>query len=162
MSKYRIAVDVGGTFTDVFVFDEKTKNITVAKSPSTPSEPEKGVLEGIAKAEISGDEISVFSHGTTVGTNALIERKLPKTALVTTRGFRDIPEIRRGTRLDLWDAYDNVADSYIKRRDRFEITERIDYSVNIFEHIDEQEVKKLAETLKRRQVKSIAISFVNA
>src|SRR5699024_10118053 len=109
-----------------------------------------------------GDEISVFSHGTTVGTNALIERKLPKTALVTTRGFRDIPEIRRGTRLDLWDAYDDVADSYIKRRDRFEITERIDYSGNILEHIDEQEVKKLAETLKRRQVKSIAISFVNA
>lgn len=135
MSKYRIAVDVGGTFTDVFVFEENTKKITVAKSPSTPSEPEKGVLDGIAKVDISGDEISVFSHGTTVGTNALIERKLPKTALITTSGFRDIPEIRRGTRLNLWDAYDDVADSYIKRRDRFEVTERMDYSGRFYKKL---------------------------
>src|SRR5699024_9362122 len=162
MSKYRIAVDVGGTFTDVFVFEENTKKITVAKSPSTPSEPEKGVLDGIAKVDISGDEISVFSHGTTVGTNALIERKLPKTALITTSGFRDIPEIRRGTRLNLWDAYDDVADSYIKRRDRFEVTERMDYSGKILQEIDKQEVIELAAILKKRQVKSIAISFVNA
>lgn len=162
MSNYRIAVDVGGTFTDVFVFDEKTKQISIAKTASTPSEPESGVLDGIAKAEISGDKISVFSHGTTVGTNALIERKLPKTALITTRGFRDIPEIRRGTKLDLWDAYDDVADPYIKRRDRFEITERIDYSGNVLMEVDEEEVRNLAEVLKKRQVESIAIGFMNA
>lgn len=162
MSKYRIAVDVGGTFTDVFVFDEKTKQTSIAKTASTPSEPEKGVLDGIAKAEISGDNITVFSHGTTVGTNALIERKLPKTALITTRGFRDIPEIRRGTKFDLWDAYDDVAESYIKRRDRFEITERIDYSGNILTEVNEVEVRELAKVLKKRQVESVAIGFMNA
>src|SRR5699024_2187209 len=158
MSKYRIAVDVGGTFTDVFVFDEKTKKITIAKATSTPSEPETGVLDGIAKAEISGNKISVFSHGTTVGTNALIERNLPKTALITTRGFRDLPEIRRGTKLDLWDAYDDVAKPYIKRRDRFEITERVDYAGHVLIKVDEEEVKDLVKVLKKREIESIAIS----
>lgn len=162
MSKYRIAVDVGGTFTDVFVFDENTKQISIAKTSSTPSQPEKGVLNGIAKAEISGDQISIFSHGTTVGTNALIERKLPRTALITTKGFRDIPEIRRGTKLDLWDAYNDVADPYIKRRDRFEVTERIDYSGNVLTEVDEAEVKELARVLKKRGIQSIAIGFMNA
>lgn len=162
MTKYRVAVDVGGTFTDVYVFDEKTKNISIAKTSSTPSDPEKGVLNGIAKAKIAGDEISIFSHGTTVGTNALIERKLPKTALITTRGFRDIPEIRRGTKLDLWDAYNDVAPPYIKRRDRFEITERIDYSGNVLVPVDEAEVVELARILKKRNVEAIAIGFINA
>src|SRR5699024_2867529 len=99
MSNYRVAVDVGGTFTDVFVFDEKEKDIVVAKTSSTPSNPEVGVMNGIETADISGEDIAVFSHGTTAGTNALIERKLPKTALVTTKGFRDVIEIRRGTKL---------------------------------------------------------------
>lgn len=162
MSKYRVAVDVGGTFTDVYVFDEKEKKIHVAKTPSTPSEPQKGVLNGIIKAEIKGEDILMLSHGTTVGTNALIERKLPRTTLITTKGFRDIPEIRRGTKLDLWDAYKDVAEPYIQRRDRFEVTERIDYAGNVLEEVDEQEVITLAEVLRKREVKSIAIGFMNA
>ncbi len=162
MKNYRIAVDVGGTFTDVFVFNEETKEISIAKTSSTPSNPEKGVLNGIAKAEIKGSDISIFSHGTTVGTNALIERKLPRTALITTKGFRDIPEIRRGTKLDLWDAYDDVADSYIKRRDRFEIDERINYSGDVLKSVNEAEVVELARILKKRDMKSIAIGFMNS
>ncbi|MCM3739770.1 hydantoinase/oxoprolinase family protein [Oceanobacillus luteolus] len=162
MGNYRVAVDVGGTFTDVFVFDEKSKEILVAKTASTPANPEKGVINGIEAANISGEDISVFSHGTTAGTNALIERKLPKTALIATKGFRDVTEIRRGTKLDLWDAYKDVAEPYIKRRDRFEINERIDYSGNILVEVDEQEVIELAKKLKKRNVESIAISFMNA
>ena len=162
MGKYRVAVDVGGTFTDVFVFDEKSKDIFIAKTTSIPTNPEIGVINGIEAANISGDDISVFSHGTTAGTNALIERKLPKTALVTTKGFRDVTEIRRGTKLDLWDAYKDVAPPYIRRRDRFEINERVDYSGNILVSVDEQEVIELARILKRRNVESIAISFMNA
>lgn len=162
MKKYRIAVDVGGTFTDVFVFNEETKEVSIAKTSSTPSNPEKGVLNGIAKAELKGSDISIFSHGTTVGTNALIERKLPRTALITTKGFRDIPEIRRGTKLDLWDAYDDVAESYIKRRDRFEIDERINYSGEVLKSVDEAEVVELARILKKREIKSVAIGFMNS
>ena len=77
-AKKRLAIDVGGAFTDVFLFDEETGEIFVTKTSSTPSNPEKGILEGIAKAKINGEDIKVFSHGTTEGTNALIERKLPK------------------------------------------------------------------------------------
>src|SRR5699024_7745501 len=81
---------------------------------------------------------------------------------IATKGFRDIPEIRRGTKLDLWDAYKDVAPPYIKRRDRFEITERIDYSGNILAEVDINEVKELAQKLKRRNVESVAICFMNA
>ncbi|WP_042346513.1 hydantoinase/oxoprolinase family protein [Bacillus massiliigorillae] len=162
MSKYSVAIDVGGTFTDVFVFNEETGEIYVTKTSSTPANPEKGMMDGLKKANLTGDQIAMFSHGTTVGTNALIERKLPKTALITTKGFRDVTEIRRGTKLDLWDAYKDVAPPYIKRRDRFEVSERVDYTGEILEGINEDEVRALAKTLKRRQVESIAICFMNA
>lgn len=162
MSQYRVAVDVGGTFTDVFVFNEKTGEISVTKTSSKPDHPEKGVMNGIHQADIPGEKMTLFSHGTTVGTNALIERKLPQTALVTTKGFRDVPEIRRGTKQDLWDAYKDVAPPYIKRRDRFEIAERTDYAGNIITPVNKDEVRLLAEKLKKRGVESIALCFINA
>ncbi len=162
MSNYRFAVDVGGTFTDVFVFDEAEKKISVTKVSSTPKSPEIGIVEGVKQTGLSGKDIIQFSHGTTVGTNALIERKLPKTALVTSKGFRDVIEIRDGTRLDLWDAYNDVAPPYIKRRDRFEVSERTDYAGNILEYIDEDEVRQLGKKLKKRGVESVAICFINA
>lgn len=162
MNQTRLAIDVGGTFTDVFVFDEKTGKVSVTKTSSTPSNPERGILDGIEKAQLSGGDIKVFSHGTTVGTNALIERKLPKTALITTKGFRDVPEIRRGTKEDLWDTYKDTAKPYIQRRDRFEVNERTDYEGNIITDIDEEEVRLLARKLKKRGTESIAICFINA
>src|SRR5699024_6925942 len=152
MGKYRFAVDVGGTFTDVFVFDENEKEVFIRKVPSTPSNPEKGIVNGVEASGAKGEEIIQFSHGTTVGTNALIERKLPKTALVTTRGFRDAIEIGDSTRQDLWDAYTDVAEPYIKRRDRFEVTERVDYAGNVVEPLNEDEVRELARILKKREV----------
>ncbi|MGE5703348.1 MAG: hydantoinase/oxoprolinase family protein [Clostridia bacterium] len=162
MGKYQLAVDVGGTFTDVFIFDEETKEISVTKVSSTPHNPAEGILTGVSQSNVSTKDIHLFSHGTTVGLNALITRRLPKTALVTTKGFRDVPEIRRGTKLDLWDAYDDVAPPYIKRRDRFELAERVDYNGNLLEEVDEREVRDLARLLKKREVQSIAICFMNA
>lgn len=162
MTQTRLAIDVGGTFTDVFVFDESTGNVFVTKTSSTPSNPERGILDGIEKAQLQGKDIKVFSHGTTVGTNALIERKLPKTALITTKGFRDVPEIRRGTKNDLWDTYKDTAKPYIQRRDRFEVTERTDYDGKVITDIDEEEVRQLARKLKKRGTESIAVCFINA
>ncbi|MEJ9280753.1 hydantoinase/oxoprolinase family protein [Ureibacillus thermosphaericus] len=161
-AKKRLAIDVGGTFTDVFVFNEETGEIFVTKTSSTPSNPEKGILEGIAKAKINGEDIKVFSHGTTVGTNALIERKLPKTALITTKGFRDVIEIGRGTKEDIWDTYKDKARPYIKRRDRFEVTERTDYKGNVLIPVDENEVRELARKLKKRETESVAVCFINS
>lgn len=162
MTHTRLAIDVGGTFTDVFVFNEETGEIFVTKTSSTPSNPEQGILNGVEKAKLNGKDIKIFSHGTTVGTNALIERKLPKTALITTKGFRDVTEIRRGTKEDIWDTYKDTAKPYIQRRDRFEVTERIDYEGNIIEAIQEDEIRTLAKKLKRRGTESIAVCFLNA
>lgn len=162
MTHTRLAIDVGGTFTDVFVFNEETGEIFVTKTSSTPSNPEQGILNGVEKAKLNGKDIKIFSHGTTVGTNALIERKLPKTALITTKGFRDVTEIRRGTKEDIWDTYKDTAKPYIQRRDRFEVTERIDYEGNIIEEIQENEIRELAKKLKRRGTESIAVCFLNS
>lgn len=162
MAQTRLAIDVGGTFTDVFVFNEDTGEIFVTKTSSTPSNPEQGILNGVEKAELKGQDIKIFSHGTTVGTNALIERKLPKTALITTKGFRDVTEIRRGTKEDIWDTYKDTAKPYIQRRDRFEVNERIDYEGTVLQAIDEEEIRVLAKKLKRRGTESIAICFINS
>ncbi|WP_107949658.1 hydantoinase/oxoprolinase family protein [Lysinibacillus parviboronicapiens] len=162
MAQTRLAIDVGGTFTDVFVFNEETGEVFVTKTSSTPSNPEQGILHGVEKAKLNGKDIKIFSHGTTVGTNALIERKLPKTALITSKGFRDVTEIRRGTKEDIWDTYKDTAKPYIQRRDRFEVAERIDYEGNIIEAIQEEEIRALAKKLKRRGTESIAVCFLNS
>jgi len=162
MSRYQLAVDVGGTFTDVFIFDEETNEISVTKVSSTPHNPAEGILTGIAQSNVSTADIHLFSHGTTVGLNALITRRLPKTALITTRGFRDVPEIRRGTKLELWDAYVDVAPPYIKRRDRFEVEERVDFEGKVITPLNEEQARDLARILKKRGVESVAICFMNA
>jgi N-methylhydantoinase A len=153
---------VGGTFTDVFVLDEDTADVRVAKVPSTPSDPMEGVLDGVAAADVDLADVSLFSHGTTVATNALITRRFEPAAMVTTRNFRDVLEIRRGTKDDLWDAYKDVTPPYIRRRDRFEVSERIDFAGTVLEPLDEDEARTLAERLGRRGVKTIAVCFINA
>ncbi len=162
MNTLRVAVDVGGTFTDVCIFDDHTQQMRVTKVPSTPSDPMIAVMNGVERGEIELDKVSLFSHGTTVATNALITRNFPAAAMVTTRGFRDVLEIRDGTKDDLWDAYNDVSPAYIRRRDRFEVTERVDYLGNTITALDEQEARELAERLKRRGVKTVAVCFLNS
>src|SRR5699024_3640385 len=128
VANLRVAVDVGGTFTDICIFDESTQSMRVTKVPSTPDNPMTAVINGVRRANIDLTDVEPFSHGTTVATNALITRKFPKAALVTTKGFCDVIEIRDGTKDDLWDAYSDVSGPYIRRRDRFEVPERIDFA----------------------------------
>lgn len=162
MSKQRVAVDVGGTFTDVCVFDEDSQDVRVAKVPSTPDNPMQAVLDGVRRGEVDLADVSLFSHGTTVATNALITRNFQPAALVTTTGFRDVIEIRDGTKDNLWDAYADVAPPYIRRRDRFEITERIDYTGNVVTPLDEEEARRVAALLRKRGARTIAVCFVNS
>jgi N-methylhydantoinase A len=161
VAKARVAVDVGGTFTDICVLDEVSGLIDVAKVPST-ADPIDAVVSGVLAAGVDLRDVVLFSHGTTVATNALITRDLPRAAMVTTRGFRDVIEIRRGTKDDLWDAYKDVAPPYIRRRDRLEVTERIDYRGEIVTPLDEEEARSLAAVLRRRGVKTVAVCFINA
>ena len=102
--------------------------MAIAKTASIPADPAAAIMAALEQAEIEPREMAFFAHGSTVGTNALITRRLPRTAVVATEGFRDVHEIRRGTKPDLWDAYSDVAPPYVRRRDRFEVPERIDYA----------------------------------
>src|SRR5207237_7155417 len=121
------------------------------------ADPIEAVVDGVVGAGVDLKDVVLFSPGTTVATNALITRNLPPAAMVTTRHFRDVIEIRRGTKDDLWDAYKDVAPPYIRRRDRFEVTERIDYAGAVVEQLDEDDARPVAATLRRRDVKTVAV-----
>jgi N-methylhydantoinase A len=157
----RVAVDVGGTFTDICIFDDQTAEMRVEKVPSSV-DPIEAVLEGVSKAGVQLSDVALFSHGTTVATNALITRRLPRAAMVTTRGFRDIIEIRRGTKEDLWDAYKDVAPPYIRRRDRVEVGERVDYAGEVLEPLDEDDARRVAGVLRRKGIETVAVCFINS
>jgi len=157
----RVACDVGGTFTDVCVLDEKSGEIHVAKTPTTP-DPIDGILNGIEAAGVNLKNVALFSHGTTLSTNALITRNFPPAIMVTTKGFRDVIEIRRGTRDDLWDTYKEMAPPYIPRRNRLVVSERIDYAGDVIEPVNEQEARELARIIRKRGINTIAVCFANA
>lgn len=157
----RVACDVGGTFTDVCFLDEESGLMRVAKTPTTP-DPIDGVLAGIAAGDVHLKDVSLFAHGTTLATNALITRRFPPAVMVTTKGFRDVIEIRRGTRNDLWDTYKEMAGPYIRRRDRLTVSERVDYSGKVLVPLDEREARDVARIVAKRGVKTVAICFANA
>jgi N-methylhydantoinase A len=158
----RSGVDIGGTFTDVIVFNEETGTIEIEKTPSTPDNPAEGVINGLTKAKTDIADLDFFSHGSTVGTNALIERQLPRIGLITTEGFRDVHEIRDSTKDNLWDAYEDVADPYVQRRDRLEVPERIDVDGEVVKALDEDAVREVIRVFKKRGVDTIAVSLINA
>src|SRR5919204_2141698 len=161
MGNLRVAVDVGGTFTDICILDEEGGEVQVGKVPST-QDPIEAVVSGVVDAGIDLRDVVVFSHGTTVATNALLTRNLPPAAMVTTRNFRDVIEIRRGTKEDLWDAYQDVAPPYIRRRDRLEVTERIDVAGRIVTQLDEDDARRVAGVLRRKGVQTVAVCFINS
>jgi N-methylhydantoinase A len=162
MSRTRVAVDVGGTFTDICIMDEDSGAIRIEKTASTPDDPMQAIMNGVEQGRIDLSEVTMFSHGTTVATNALITRRLPRTAMVCTEGFRDVVEIRRANKEDLWDTYKDVAKPYIPRRDRLTVRERIDAEGTILEALNEADARRVGEVLKKREVKSIAVCFMNS
>tara|TARA_Y100001934_G_scaffold282579_1_gene396988 strand:- start:15512 stop:17542 length:2031 start_codon:yes stop_codon:yes gene_type:complete len=157
----RVAVDIGGTFTDIVILDEKSGKIKNAKTSST-KDPIIGALKGVKDSGIDLTNVSLFSHGTTVATNALITRKLPATAMICSKGFRDVIEIRRGNKEELWDTYKDLAPPYVRRRDRLTISERTDGSGKIVEKLSEKEALKIVRILRKREIQAVAICFMNA
>lgn len=161
---YRVGTDVGGTFTDLVLWDEDTGEISVFKTPSTPRNPADGVFDGIKNFEEKTGQIAYFAHGTTVGTNAVLERKGAKTALITTKGFRDVIEIGRQSRgwpkPKIYDFFIDKPDPLVSRNLRFEVDERIDHKGDIVKSIDAEEIKQLSLALKEADIKCIAICFL--
>ena len=163
---YRLSVDVGGTFTDVVMFDEISKEVYSTKISSTPKDFSIGIEEGIKKIckslEVSMDQISFFIHGTTVATNALLERKGAKTALITTEGFRDVLEIARQNRPDLYDFWAKRPSSPIPRYLVFEVPERTIVGGVIAKEVDKEKSLEVIEKIKKMNVESVAICFINS
>ncbi|RFC68942.1 MULTISPECIES: hydantoinase/oxoprolinase family protein [Mesorhizobium] len=161
MASTRVAVDVGGTFTDICIMDEETGELRIEKTSST-ADPIVGVISGVERAGVDLSQVSMFSHGTTVATNALITRRLPRTGMVCTEGFRDVIEIRRANKQDLWDTYKDVAPPYVPRRDRLTVPERIDASGKVITPLDKDAARDAARIFKRRGVKAVSVCFMNA
>ena len=123
-NKTVVGVDVGGTFTDVFFLNEKDGSCDVAKLPSTRSDQSQGIREGIAQRRDNLGEVSLIIHGTTVGTNALLERKGAKCGIITTKGFRDVIEMRRRDRPETWGLW-GMFEPVVPRDLRVEVDERV-------------------------------------
>ena len=158
----RVGVDVGGTFTDVVTF--RDGRVRVTKTPSTPDAPERGVLDGLRAVEerdgLAPDSVGFLGHGTTVATNAVLEGEWADTALVTTEGFRDVLEIGRQDRPDIYDFRAEKPDPVVKRDRRYEVPERLDERGNVLKPLDEGVVRELAADLRAAGVESVAVSLL--
>src|SRR6202140_5226012 len=160
----RLGVDIGGTFTDVAL--EIGDRRYTAKGLTTSRAPEDGVLailrSVIAEAGIEPGEVRLIIHGTTLATNALIERKGAKTALLTTEGFRDVIEIRHENRFEQYDVNIDLPPPLVPRRLRFVVPERVDAKGRIVVPLDEGAVEALAERFLAAGIESVAIGFLHS
>ncbi|MEM9139774.1 MAG: hydantoinase/oxoprolinase family protein [Pseudomonadota bacterium] len=161
---WRIGIDIGGTFTDVALVDAATGRIGVVKVPTTPDDFGRGVLDGVAAAlqkyGLAAGDVSLLSHATTVVTNAILEQKGARCALVATRGFRDVLELRRSSRPDLYDLCQDAPHVLIPRRHRFEITERIGADAAVVTPLAEAEIPDLIAAIRAAEPEAIAVSLL--
>jgi len=160
-ARFVVGVDVGGTFTDVFFLDEATGQCDVAKVPSTRPDQSVGFIEGIRKGVPDFADLSTVVHGTTVGTNALLERKGAVTGIITTRGFRDALEMRRRDRPQTWGLWGQF-EPVVPRNLRLEVSERTLADGTIHAAVDPEEVKAAARTLIDAGAESVCIVFINS
>jgi N-methylhydantoinase A len=157
-----VAVDIGGTFTDLVAYDHDSRDVLYAKSPTTYDNFVDGIMECFGKAELSPANASFVNHGTTLVINALIQRKGAKAALVTTKGFRDTLEIARGNRPAPFELHYQRDEPLIPREHRYEIEERIDARGEVVRPLDEAGLEPLAATLRAGNIESVAVSFINS
>ena len=164
MSRYRVSMDIGGTFTDVVL--EHAGRRHSAKVLTTPRAPEEGMLAGMARvlaeAKLAPAQVGVLIHGTTLATNALIERKGARTALITTAGFRDVLEMGYEKRYEHYDLALELPAPLVPRELRFPVQERMTAGGKIDTPLNESGFKTLIEKIKGAQVESVAIGFLHS
>ncbi|MBL8588168.1 MAG: hydantoinase/oxoprolinase family protein [Methylobacteriaceae bacterium] len=160
----RIGIDSGGTFTDVCLFDDATGEVAVWKVPSTPDDPSRAIAEGtrqgVERIDRAPRDLAYFGHGTTVGTNALIQHRGVRTGLVTTDGFRDLIEIGRQKRPDLYDLQADKPPPLVTRDLRFGVAERLRHDGSVETPLDESAMRAIARRLKDADVKAVAVGFL--
>ncbi|TAP41699.1 hydantoinase/oxoprolinase family protein [Arthrobacter sp. S39] len=159
--EYIAGIDVGGTFTDVVLHDAETGSLRIAKVFSTPGDQAEGLVSGLNQLEVPLERLGAVVHGTTVATNAVLERKGDRCALVTTHGFRDVLELRRRDRpttYGLTTGYTPI----VPRSLSFEIDERIDSKGRVCTALNEDEVHELARQLRKANIESVAVCLLNS
>src|SRR3954452_14934652 len=161
----RVGVDTGGTFTDLVAHDDETGAVYVHKTSSTPSDPGKAIVTGLSELLVKAGrrsigEVSYFAHGTTVGTNALLTGNGVRTALITTKGFRDLLELGRGRRPDMYDLQADKPTPFVPRDLRREVTERVRHDGRIETALDVDEVRQIVRELRAQKVRSIAVCLL--
>ena len=161
---FTIGVDIGGTFTDVVLFNEESGDILVSKVPSTPADRTQGFKRGIEGLSVPMSEVQRVVHGTTVATNAAIERKGAKTALVTTQGFRDVLEIGRGMRLlgGLFDPNFVRPKHLVPRPLRFEVRERVNYTGKVLQPLAREDIEAVSAQMRDLEIEAIAVCFLHS
>jgi N-methylhydantoinase A len=161
-----VGVDIGGTFTDVILVDERTGVVHAAKVLTTPERPEQAVLAAVkqvlTQAGTGYGDVRTIVHGTTLATNAIIERKGARTALLTTRGFRDTLETARELRYDLYDLFIEYPEPLVPRRRRIGISERTRYDGEVLTSLAEDEVRDALVALEQEDVEAVAVCFLHS
>src|SRR3984885_13506349 len=161
---WRIGVDSGGTFTDVCLFEDDSGRIEVWKVSSTPDDPSRGIAqgfeEGVGRVGLEPAEIGYFGHGTTVATNALIQHRGVKTGLITTEGFRDLLEIGRQKRPDLYDLQADKPPVLVSRDLRLEVPERVRHDGSVEVPLDEAAFRTAVRRLRNAGVEAVAVCFL--
>lgn len=161
---WRVGVDSGGTFTDLCLFDEATGRVEVWKVPSTPDDPSRGIAEGVSeglgRVGAGLADAGYFGHGTTVATNALIQLRGVRTGLIATDGFRDLLEIGRQKRPDLYDMQADKPPALVSRDLRLEVVERVRHDGTVEHALDEAALRRAADALRDAEVQAVAICFL--
>jgi N-methylhydantoinase A len=162
MSRYRVAMDIGGTFTDVVVVDEAEERTFSGKVSSTPANPAEGVLEGLRQFVPEPPEIAFIVHGTTVGLNAFLERKGTRVLLVMTEGVRDAYTIARHDRKELYALRYRKPERLVPRRDVLEVKERLRWDGAVDTPVDEETVRRVAEIVRAQGVEAVAVCLLHS
>ena len=161
---WRIGADIGGTFTDVTMVEDESGQIRVIKVPTTPRDLSEAVIQGIRQGldryGVAPADVAILSHATTIVTNTLLTGKGARAGLVTTRGFRDILELRRSSRVDLYDLFQDPPAVLIPRRARFEITERLDARGSVVTPLAEAEIDQVVAQIREAGIETVAVSFL--
>ncbi|MCW4457492.1 hydantoinase/oxoprolinase family protein [Microbacterium sp. MPKO10] len=163
MSKnVRIAIDVGGTFTDVVKLVPETGELRFEKVPTTPREPTAGVLAAFEKAEADPTDVGTFNHGTTLGLNSLLTRTGARIATIATRGFRDVYLLGRTDRKVMYDIAFQKPEALLERYDTFEVTERSHFDGSVATPLDESDARRVAREIAQRGYDAVAVAFLHS
>jgi N-methylhydantoinase A len=165
-TRFRLGFDIGGTFTDFVLVDEDTGHVHLNKVLTTPRDPAEAVMDGLAtlldQANVRAEDLSIAIHATTLITNALIERKDTKTALLTTEGFRDVLEMGTEVRYDIYDLFLEKPEPLVPRRWRFEVAERLDKDGRVLTPLDVEGLRAVARQIRADGIETVGIVFLHS